>query len=258
MDTVTDSVVSPDGTRIVYHVQGQGVPLVIVHGSIATTDMYRGIADLLAPHYRVVLMERREYGPSGTGPRPCDFTRQAADLAAVLDAMGEPAFVFGHSFGGLVALHAMSDSPAVPRLALYEPSVALAGPVLARVQTKARELVAAGREQDALLEFFTARADPPPPADQLRWVAEQFAFRVPGMMADLECITSMDTDLTRWSTLDTPILLLTGENTDPLSKQSIARIQQILPNARTTTLPGQAHHPENPRLVADALREFFG
>ncbi|WP_147404044.1 alpha/beta fold hydrolase [Nocardia panacis] len=69
----TDSVASADGTRIVFHTLGDGPPLVIVHGALVTTEAYRPMAELLATSYRVVLIGRRDYAPSGNGPRPSTF-----------------------------------------------------------------------------------------------------------------------------------------------------------------------------------------
>lgn len=129
MTVCTEGVVSADGTRIVFHAQGAGPAVVIVPGALVTVDTYLELAELLAPDYRVIVVERRGYSPSGNGPRPAEFAAQAADLAAVLAAVGEPAFVFGHSAGGLVTLDATHRDPSmVRRLALYEPPAALAGP----------------------------------------------------------------------------------------------------------------------------------
>ncbi|MFJ4654002.1 alpha/beta fold hydrolase [Nocardia sp. NPDC088792] len=257
MERITESVTSADGTRIVYHVQGEGAPLVIVHGTLAPADTYYPLADLLAPHYRVVLVERREYGVSGNGPRPLDFARQAADLAAVLDTMGEPGFVFGHSCGGVVALHALLESVQVRRVALYEPPVALAGTALATTLDKARDRMTAGRPGDAIVEFFETILDSAPSAGMLDGMASMLAPRAHGLVADLECFTGMDPDLSRWSTLDVPALLLSGELTDSYGTKSIDLLQQTIPNARTITFPGLGHTFDDPEPVAEALREFF-
>ncbi|MFI1919100.1 alpha/beta fold hydrolase [Nocardia sp. NPDC020380] len=257
MERITDSVTSADGTRIVYHVQGEGAPLVILHGTLAPVDTYYAVADLLAPHYRVVLVERREYGVSENGPRPLDFARQAADVVAVLDAVGEPSFVFGHSCGGVVALHALLTPAKIRRVALYEPPVALAGPALSATLEKARDSMAAGRPGDAIIEFFSTILDYEPPAGMLDGMAAMLAPRAHGLVADLECFTGMDPDLTRWSTLDVPALLLSGELTDSYGTESIDLLQQTIPNARTITFPGLGHTFDDAQPVADALREFF-
>lgn len=257
MEQTTHCVTSADGTAIVYHTQGAGTPLVIVHGTLTTTENYRPLADLLAPRYRVVLMERRDYGVSGNGPRPADFAGRAADLNAVLDAVGEPGFVFGHSCGGLVALHSLCDSVKVRRLALYEPPVSLVGPVLASTLDNARDLASADRPADAIIEFFTAIRDSAPPAGMLEGLAALLGPYAHGMVADLECITGMDPDLSPWSTLDIPTLLLTGELTDAYGSRSIELLRQTVPNTRTVTFAGAGHQIDDPRSVAEALCEFF-
>ncbi|MBU3062331.1 alpha/beta hydrolase [Nocardia sp. NEAU-G5] len=254
----TDSVESADGTRIVFHLQGDGPPLVVLHGTLVTTDMYQDLADMLASRYRVVLVERRDYGPSGTGPRPAGFSRQAADLAAVLTVLDEPAFIFGHSIGGLVALHAMREtSSVVRRLALYEPPVALAGPVLAPPLAKIQDLMISNRPEEAIIEFFSAISDSAPQPGTLEPIAAMLAYRATGLVADLECITAMEPDMSRWSSLDTQTLLLVGENTDSYGRKSVDLLHATLPNAHLVTLAGQGHHPDDPVPLAAALSEFF-
>lgn len=254
----TESVESADGTRIVFHTSGDGPPLVIVHGALVPLDIYMSLAELLASDYRVVVVERRDYGgPSGNGPRPATFTTQAADLAAVLAEVGEAAFVFGHSAGGLVTLHAMHRDPSsVRKLALYEPPATLAGPPLQPTLARIRDFMADGRPTDAVHEFLTAITDSAPPGF-LHRLAESLASRAPGLVADLECLTTMNPDITPWSTIPTPALLLAGELTDTYGKTSAALLQSTLPQAHSIELPGQRHHPDNPLPLATALRDFF-
>ncbi|MGW4355229.1 alpha/beta fold hydrolase [Nocardia sp. NPDC004582] len=254
----SDAVESADGTRIVFHSRGDGPPLVIVPGALVTLDLYFQLAELLAPDYRVLVVERREYGPSGNGPRPAEFTAQAEDLAAVLATLRDPAVVFGHSAGGLVALHALHRDPSmVRRLALYEPPVALAGPPLQGTLDTIRHHMADGHPEDAIIEFFTAITEPTPPRTVLHQLAETLAFRAPGLVADLECLTAMNPDLTPLSAIPVPTLLLAGELTDPYGTKSVELLQATLPDARTITVAGQYHHPHDAAAVAAALREFF-
>ncbi|WP_328396679.1 alpha/beta fold hydrolase [Nocardia sp. NBC_00416] len=232
--------------------------MVIVPGALVTVDTYLELAELLAPDYRVIVVERRGYSPSGNGPRPAEFAAQAADLAAVLAAVGEPAFVFGHSAGGLVTLDATHRDPSmVRRLALYEPPAALAGPPLTPTLEQIRQHMADGRPADAIIEFFTAITVPVPPRAALQPLADALAFRASGLVTDLECLTAMDPDITSWSAIELPTLLLAGEITDPYGTDSVELLQATLPNARTVTLPSQRHHPDDIGAVAGALRGFF-
>jgi pimeloyl-ACP methyl ester carboxylesterase len=67
-------------------------------------------------------MDRRGRGGSGDSPA-YDIMREAEDVAAVVDAIGEPAFVLGHSYGAVCSLEAALLTDNVRRLILYEPPI---------------------------------------------------------------------------------------------------------------------------------------
>jgi pimeloyl-ACP methyl ester carboxylesterase len=50
------------------------------------------------------VLERRGYGATATGSRPCRYRDQVADLATVVGEVDEPVMLFGHSFGGIVSM----------------------------------------------------------------------------------------------------------------------------------------------------------
>jgi pimeloyl-ACP methyl ester carboxylesterase len=252
-----DSVTSADGTRIVYQRAGSGPSLLIVHGTLATTAMYHPIAELLSRDYQVALVERRDYGISGSGARPATFARQAEDIAAVLGGLDGPSYVFGHSCGGLATLHASAmAAPAMRAMALYEPPIALAGGAIAALADTCRGLVRAGRGEDAIAAFWSGVGDDVSAAD-VRPLAALFAARAGGMVADLECVTAMPAGLNGWPAVTAPVLLLTGEKADEYGRRSIAMLQRDLPAPVTVTLAGQGHHPDDPEPVAAALHDFF-
>lgn len=86
---------------------------VLVHGSMDRSSGMRRAARALADDFRAVIYDRRGYGRSvGVGP-PYGVDEQVDDLVAVVD--GRPALVFGHSFGGDVALAAAERHPALVR-----------------------------------------------------------------------------------------------------------------------------------------------
>ncbi|HEX4724305.1 MAG TPA: alpha/beta fold hydrolase [Pseudonocardiaceae bacterium] len=254
---ITDVARSADGTEIVYHRTGSGPPVVMVPGVLAPTALYEPIALLLSEHYQVVLVERRGYGVSGDGQRPATFAMQAMDIAAVLAAVGEPSFVFGHSAGGIVTLNTLPvATPPVRALALYEPPVSLTGPRLAPVLERCRALVADGRGADAIVAFLTD-IGAAGGTDALRAVATTLEHRAAGLILDLECMTSMSNEAGRWTPGDTPILLASGSEADTYAKESLDLLQQELPVLDTVVFAGQGHQPSDPEPVAAALHAFF-
>ena len=98
---------------------GDGTPVVLAHGSLATAaeewETQRPLAD---EGYRLLVPDRRGYGrsPAADGE---DFLRDAEDIAAL---MGDGAHLVGHSYGGLGVLFAAARRPeATLSLALLEP-----------------------------------------------------------------------------------------------------------------------------------------
>ena len=106
-------------------VWGEGTPVVLVHGSLATSaEEWEGQRPLVDEGFRFLAPDRRGYGasPAATGE---DFLADAEDIAELL---GDGAHLVGHSYGGLGALVAASLRPeatrggSLVRLATVSPS----------------------------------------------------------------------------------------------------------------------------------------
>lgn len=98
--------VNNGGVRIRYEVDGQGEPLVLVHGWSCEGRYWRefGYVPKLSDEFMVIVPDLRGHGGSDK-PRSGDFTDAAfaSDVIAVLDDTGiDSAHVFGYSLGGWV------------------------------------------------------------------------------------------------------------------------------------------------------------
>jgi pimeloyl-ACP methyl ester carboxylesterase len=120
--------VSRDGTVIAYHSLGSGPGLVLIGGVLLEGSDYLPLARALAGEYQVHVMERR--GRPGSGPQREDHAvaDECDDLVAVAAATGSEA-VFGHSFGGLVALETARTQAVFGDVFVYEPGVPLRGQI---------------------------------------------------------------------------------------------------------------------------------
>lgn len=99
-----------DGATLWYDDCGSGVPLLVLHGGLGLDHTYlRAAFDALVPDVRVVYLDFRANGRS-TGDGDLTMARLAADVDA-LRAHLELArvAVFGHSYGGFVALQYALD-----------------------------------------------------------------------------------------------------------------------------------------------------
>jgi len=106
--------------RLHVEVWGEGTPVVLVHGSLATSqEEWEAQRPLLHEGFRFLAPDRRGYGGSPAAPGE-DFLIDAEDIAAL---MGDGAHLVGHSYGGLGALFAAALRPeATLSLALLEPA----------------------------------------------------------------------------------------------------------------------------------------
>jgi pimeloyl-ACP methyl ester carboxylesterase len=108
---MADVVHGPDGTPISYEIQGEGKPILLIHGFASNRRInWRspGWIDFLTKAgRRVVAFDCRGHGESGKPHEVKDYdeTLMMGDAIAVLDAAGIPtADVMGYSMGGYIAL----------------------------------------------------------------------------------------------------------------------------------------------------------
>jgi haloacetate dehalogenase len=101
--------------------------LLLLHGFPQTHVMWHRVAQLLAPHYYLVMPDLRGYGDSHKPPALPDHGNyskraMAEDLCALMTVLGVPQFfVCGHDRGGRVAHRLAIDHPnRVRKLALID------------------------------------------------------------------------------------------------------------------------------------------
>lgn len=94
-----------------YAEQGEGFPLIIIHGLFGSADNWRTLSKKFAGQYRVIALDLRNHGrsPHISG---MDYPAMAADVLALMDQLGlEKAHILGHSMGGKVAMQLAMNHP---------------------------------------------------------------------------------------------------------------------------------------------------
>jgi pimeloyl-ACP methyl ester carboxylesterase len=106
--------VQANGTRFYYQQSGSGPDVVLVHAvtSNQAVWLFSGLVDALASDYRVTAYDLRGHGFSERPPAGYTSADMAADFRALHEALNlGPAVLIGHSYGGVVALHATLAAP---------------------------------------------------------------------------------------------------------------------------------------------------
>ena len=235
-----------DGIDLRYDVSGEGPPLVLLHGSVLSRAIWRGLGYLapLAERHTVVRVDLRGHGRSGTPHEASAYTQQtfAADLLAVLDAEGiGRAALMGYSLGARIALSTTLAHPGlVTRL------VSLGGS--ASAQRGAVDsvffpgVIDAVREQG--MESFCAGQGLGPEVTSRRARATRTAFlaadheAVAALLAATDATAAVPDEMLESCTV--PALWMAGSEDHPRHEES-ARAASLMPDAEFVSLPGRDH-----------------
>jgi len=102
-----------NGIKVYYEVYGQGLPIVLLHGSFYTIDMnWSQLIPELSKHRKVIAIEMQGHGHSPYSDRELSITTLASDIEKVMDYLKiDSADVAGYSMGGSIAYQFAVQSP---------------------------------------------------------------------------------------------------------------------------------------------------
>jgi pimeloyl-ACP methyl ester carboxylesterase len=93
------------GVKIHYQIEGTGQPLIMLHGLLGNSKIYRinGFVDILKRDYKLISIDLRGFGKSDKPHDASEYSYRTIidDVIAVLDAAEvDQVHLYGHSFGG--------------------------------------------------------------------------------------------------------------------------------------------------------------
>jgi pimeloyl-ACP methyl ester carboxylesterase len=130
LPTLSKSGYAPvNGVEVYYAVYGEGDPLVLLHGGLATMDMFGPNVALLAEGHQVIAIDLQGHGHTLPFDRPMSYEAMADDVAGVIRYLGlEKADIMGYSLGGGTALRVAIQHPdVVDKLVVVSAPYAWAG-----------------------------------------------------------------------------------------------------------------------------------
>lgn len=266
------------GVRLAFREEGEGAPVLCVHGSLAGLDTFRRQLPVFARRYRVIAYGRRYHPPSGpAGARgPYALDEHAEDLYAFLRTLDlERPHIVASSYGGYVAVASCLAHPEMASsLVLGEPPMLR---LLERSEEGRRELehfresaliparsaFLRGAMEEGVRRFFDGIRGEPGAFDTLSTRARHdLLVFAPELALELTAASALfmpDIGESLLAGLRLPVLLLMGSRS-PAFFHRITRVLEVaIPGARCEEIPGADHsiHTSAPEPYNTAVLTFL-
>jgi esterase len=248
-----------------FRVEGEGSPVVILHGLLGSLDNWRGVSRRLTRDFKVFRVDLRNHGQSPHS-EIMNYPTMARDLREFIDHHElSPVIVLGHSMGGKVAMQLANDSPErVEKLIIVDVAPKAYPPTH-------RSLLAALRDLD-LTAFQTFGAIDAAVAPLVGDAAtRQFLLKSLTRNAnagfrwkiDLDAILQNYDELTKpivlARTFSKPVLFIRGARSNYIENGDARLIRQMFPRAEIIDIPDAGHwaHTDAPDAFHSAVTEFL-
>jgi len=258
----------PDGTRIAFHDQGAGRPVVLLHGLMAHAGFWEQQA-ALADDLRLVSVDLRGHGLSRGDGEGLTVETLAQDVAALVEQLDlEGAIGVGWSLGASILWRLLSG----------ECASRFAGAVIVDMTPKvlngdgwtlglSPDLCDARRQ--AMNEDYSAFGQAAgsaifaqPVRDELRglagWAGAEFARNDPRAISEIWTSLVQEDLRAVLPRIAQPTLVVRGAHSQLYGSETAEHLVAALPNARAVTFPNSGHAPqlEEPERFNTLLRDF--
>ena len=253
------------GVNLAVEVRGQGPAVLFVHGCPFDHTIWRDQIDALE-EFRCIAPDLRGMGQSDAPDLGYGIEIYAADLAALLDAMGVDQVVLcGLSMGGYIAFEFLrSWRSRVRGLVLMDTRAEPDSPEARRARDAtagiARERGSAAIADGMLPKVLapTTITERPEIAERVRsLMASTPVAGIVGALAAMRDRPGSESLLPALAGL--PTLVVVGEADGLTPPDQAKAMAQAIPGARLVIIPGAGHLPpvEQPGATTQALREFL-
>jgi pimeloyl-ACP methyl ester carboxylesterase len=278
-DVFTSRYVDTGGLRQHVVTGGEGPPLLLVHGWPETWYAWRLVMPGLARACSVVVPDQRGCGLSGKPADGYDTGTLAADLVALMDALGHQRFaVAGHDTGMWIGYALAADHPGrVGRLAVAEaamPGVSPSPPLFGSTPANDRlwhfafnrlaevnEQLVAERE-DIYFGFQFAKAARKLPGDVVRYYVDALAADPDALSGSFAAYRALDATIAqnerrKERRLTLPVLAIGGA--EGIGEGAANTMRLAADDVRSVVIPGSGHYclEEAPEEVLAALAGFL-
>ncbi len=259
------AVSPPAAVDLAHRCDGDGPPVLLLHGLFGSKRNWRGVAKALAPRHRACAPDLRNHGES-PWTEAMDYAAMAADLDRLIGRHGlGPCAVLGHSMGGKAAMMlALTRPDRVGRLIVVDIAPARSPAESAARAAALADLPLAACDSRADADARLAEASPDPRVrgfllqNLVRDAAGRLAWRV-----NLAALDRHADGLAGFpaiaGTYAGPTLFLGGGDSPYLRADHAPIIRRLFPNAEIDRLPDAGHwvHVDKPEAFVARVRRFL-
>jgi len=271
----TKTITTPEGADIFVRFGGSGPAVILLHGFGDTGDMWAPVASDLANNHTVIVPDLRGMGRSSHPAGGYDKRTEAADIRAVVVALGyDRAAVVGHDIGNMVAYAYTARYPdKVERLMVMDaplPGIDPWDEVTHSPNTwhfsfrgPDVERLVAGRERIYLDRFYNELSAHPERIDEATRVHYAQLYARPGAMhSAFEQFAAFSKDgednkRTAKTKLTMPVLAVGAEKS--FGRLMAVNMRNVASNVTEAVVPDSGHWimEENPAFAVALIHDFI-
>jgi 2-hydroxymuconate-semialdehyde hydrolase len=253
------------GGELAYVDEGDGPPVVLLHGFPSSSARWRGLVPLLAGRMRVIAPDMLGYGESDKPDADLTMTAQAGYVRELLGRLGiGDVAVVGHDLGGAVAQLLAMDGR-VRTLLLLDAACFDAWPIegVKMLQEATPEQQTAEFVESVVRLTFDLGVAHEGRVDERSlgayvepWLRDPPAFFRAVRAIDGKGLAGREAEL---AAVDVPTLIIWGEEDPFLPPELAERLGDVLPSSTVALLPGCSHFitEDAPPTVGQLVYEFL-
>ncbi|MGE5431701.1 MAG: alpha/beta fold hydrolase [Syntrophomonadaceae bacterium] len=267
--------ISVNGAELTYIEEGNGIPVILVHGSVGDFRTWNFQMEPFSKHFRVISYSRRYHYPNKWTGDGLDYSipLHADDLYTFITALGAaPVHLVGTSYGAYVSLYletrhpgfarslVLGEPPMIPWLNDLEGGRELLKEFAQNAFEPARKAFTENRMEEGVSYFIDGVMGP--------GTFARLSPKAKGLMLDNAEEMKAETLAPDYMPLIThdeikrvkcPVLLLKGERSPRMFHLIIDELHRLMPESELTTVPDSSHSMQlaNPQFYNSRVLEFL-
>jgi pimeloyl-ACP methyl ester carboxylesterase/tetratricopeptide (TPR) repeat protein len=262
VNVITDKIKLKTGVTITYKEMGdpKGPALILLHGYGDSSFSFSRTAPMLDQRYRIIAPDQRGHGDSDKPASGYEMKNFAADVAALMDALGiRSATVVGHSMGSFVSMQLALDHPAkVERLVLIGTAATPNNKVVKELRAVVNELNDPV-PQEFIREFQSGASSPSLPKEFFDGVIDA-SSKLPANVWKKVAAGLTTADYTaELGKIKVPVTIFWGEKETIFSREEQEPLLKGLSKVKFIVYPNSGHSPnwEEPERFAGDLNAIL-